>query len=149
LLRPNQLLAVALPQSPLSADRQRAVLNACAQQLLTSYGLRSLTPTDPAYLGIYTGDQPHRDAAYHQGTVWMWLIGPFVDAHLRVTGDPAAALRILAPIADHLNAAGLGTASEIFDGNAPFVPKGCIAQAWSVGEVLRCFDRIDRFQPKP
>ena len=147
LLRPNQLLAVSLPESPLSVERQRAVFTACSQQLLVSYGLRTLAPGGAGYQGIYTGDQAHRDAAYHQGTAWMWLMGPFVDAHLRVTGDRASALRILEPIADHLNAAGLGTASEIFDGDAPIAPKGCIAQAWSIGEVLRSFDRIDRFQP--
>lgn len=143
-LRPNQLLAVSLPQSPLSPDQQRAVVIACSQALLASYGMRSLAPSDPAYQGIYTGDQSHRDAAYHQGTVWAWLTGPFLDAHLRVFGDRALALRILEPFADHLSGAGLGSVSEIFGGDAPFPPVGCIAQAWSVAETLRSFDTIER-----
>jgi glycogen debranching enzyme len=143
-LRPNQLLAVSLPESPLAPERQRAVLESCAQALLSSRGLRSLSPSDAAYIGFYGGDQTHRDGAYHQGTVWAWLIGLFIDAHLRVFSDPAAALRFLAPFGDHLAAAGLGSVSEIFDGNAPFAPKGCIAQAWSVGEVLRALSRIER-----
>ncbi len=143
-LRPNQLFAVSLPESPLTSDQQRQVVDICAHALLTSYGLRSLAPTDPAYQGFYGGDQFHRDSAYHQGTVWAWLIGPFVAAHLRAYQDTAAALRFLEPMADHLTAAGLGTISEIFDGDAPFEPKGCIAQAWSVGQVLQVYDQIDR-----
>ncbi len=147
-LRPNQVLAVSLPVSPLPADRQAAVLDACARALESSRGLRSLAPSEPGYQGFYGGDQAHRDGAYHQGTVWAWLIGPFVDAHLRVHGDPAGARRFLEPFADHLSAAGLGTVSEIFDGDAPFDPKGCIAQAWSVGEILRVISKLDR-QPPP
>jgi predicted glycogen debranching enzyme len=143
-LRPNQIFAVSLPESPLSADRQRAVVDACARELLTSYGLRSLAPSDPAYRGFYGGDQAHRDGVYHQGTVWAWLIGPFVDAHLRVYRDPAAACRLLAPLSDHVDAAGLGSISEILDGDAPFAPRGCIAQAWSVGEALRALTLLDR-----
>ena len=142
-LRPNQLFAVSLPESPLLPERQRAVLDACAGALLCSHGLRSLAPGDSAYAGIYTGDQSHRDGAYHQGTVWAWLIGPFIAAHLRVHHDPAAAMRLLEPFADHLHAAGLGSISEIFDGDAPFEPRGCIAQAWSVAEVLRSVRLID------
>ena len=143
-LRPNQLFAISLPESPLSTDRQQAVLSACSEALLTSYGLRSLAPSDPQFQGIYDGNQRRRDGAYHQGTVWAWLIGPFIDAHLRVFQSPSAAFQILGAIADHLNDAGLGTVSEIFDGDAPFKPKGCIAQAWSVAEYLRCFDSIER-----
>jgi predicted glycogen debranching enzyme len=141
-LRPNQLLAVSLPESPLSEEQQRKVLAACGEALLTSHGLRSLSPDDPAYVGRYGGDQASRDGAYHQGTVWAWLLGPYAEAHLRVIGDPEAAMRLLEPLADHLAAAGLGTISEIFDGDAPFAPRGCIAQAWSVGEVLRVLDRV-------
>jgi predicted glycogen debranching enzyme len=144
LLRPNQLLAVSLRESPLSAARQKAVVEVCSGALLTSYGLRSLAPSDGAFFGIYTGDQNRRDAAYHQGTVWAWLLGPFVEAHLRVFHDAPAAMRILSAMSDHLQSAGLGTASEIFDGSAPFVPKGCIAQAWSVAEILRCYDKIEQ-----
>lgn len=143
-LRPNQLFAVSLPESPLFPERQRAVVDACARTLLTSHGLRSLAPGEAAYVGSYGGDQVHRDGAYHQGTVWAWLIGPFVDAHLRVYDDPVAARRLLDPFGDHLRAAGMGTISEIFDGDEPFAPRGCIAQAWSVAEVLRVLDRVER-----
>jgi predicted glycogen debranching enzyme len=136
-LRPNQLLAVSLEHSPLSETRQKAVVDVCARRLLTPHGLRSLDPDDPRYVGRYGGDPRSRDAAYHQGTVWAWLIGPFVLAHLRVHRDPAAARSFLAPLLRHLRDHGLGTISEIFDGDPPFSPRGCIAQAWSVGEVLR------------
>lgn len=137
-LRPNQLFAVSLPKSPLSADRQRRVVEVCGQALIASRGLRSLTPTDSRFTGHYGGDQHSRDGAYHQGTAWGWLIGPFVLAHLRVHG-PDRAASFLVPIEHHLADAGLGTVSEIFDGDAPFVPRGCIAQAWSVAEVLRAW----------
>jgi predicted glycogen debranching enzyme len=135
-LRPNQLLAVSLPHSPLPADQQRAVVDACARHLLTSHGLRSLAPEDGQYIGRYGGGRRQRDAAYHQGTVWGWLIGPFIRAHLRVYGDPAAARAYLAPLLRHLAAHGVGSVSEVFDGDAPFAPRGCIAQAWSVAELL-------------
>jgi predicted glycogen debranching enzyme len=138
-LRPNQLLAVSLPVSPLAPDQQRAVVDVCARNLLTSFGLRSLPPDDPQYKGEYGGDSWRRDSTYHQGTVWGWLLGPLVLAHLRVYNDPALAASFLDPMASHLNVHGIGTASEIFEGNAPFRPRGCIAQAWTVGEVLRAW----------
>ena len=138
-LRPNQILAVALEESPLRANQQRAVVDVCARELLTSFGLRSLAPGDPQYHGHYGGDQLQRDGAYHQGTVWGWLIGPFIDAFLRVTGDREQALSFLAPFENHLKIHGVGTASEIFDGDPPFVPNGCFAQAWTVAEVLRAW----------
>jgi predicted glycogen debranching enzyme len=147
-LRPNQLFAVSLHHSPLDADRQRAVVEVCARHLLTSHGLRSLAPNDPAYVGRYGGDQYQRDAAYHQGTVWGWLIGPFVSAHLRVYRDPALAQSYLAPLMHHLSDHGLGSISEIFDGDAPFAPRGCIAQAWSVAEVLRAWQEIAKYAEK-
>ncbi len=143
-LRPNQVIALALPHCAVAAERRRPIVDACAQLLLSSCGLRSLAPGQNDYRGTYGGDQLSRDSAYHQGTVWAWLIGPFVASHLRVYKDPEAALRLLEPFADHLSTAGLGTISEIFDGDAPFAPKGCIAQAWSVAEVLRAFERIER-----
>jgi len=99
--------------------------------------LRSLAPGDPAFIPHYRGDQCQRDSAYHQGTVWAWLIGPFVTAHLRVYGDPERAEAFLEPLLRYLDGQGLGTIDEIFDGEAPFAPRGCIAQAWSVAEVLR------------
>ncbi|MFQ5408182.1 MAG: amylo-alpha-1,6-glucosidase [Anaerolineales bacterium] len=138
-LRPNQLFAVALPHSPLAGSRQKAVVDVCARELLTSHGLRSLAPDDPAYRGRYGGDQRQRDGAYHQGTVWGWLIGPFVQAHLRIYRDPALARSFLTPLLRHLTDRGLGSVSEIFDGDAPFTPRGCFAQAWSVGELLRAW----------
>jgi predicted glycogen debranching enzyme len=143
-LRPNQLLAISLPEPLLDPAHQQAILANCLPALLSSRGLRSLAPADPAFVGTYSGDQAHRDSAYHQGTVWGWLIGPLVAAHLRVHGDPEAAMRLLTPFADHLAAAGLGTVSEIFDGAPPFAPQGCIAQAWSVGEVLRAYRLIEQ-----
>lgn len=136
-LRPNQLLAVSLPHSPLTAEQQRSVVDACARHLLTAHGLRSLSPDDKAYIGRYGGDRRKRDGAYHQGTVWGWLIGPFVAAHRRVYNDPAAARSYLMPLLQSLVDHGVGSISEIFEGDAPFAPRGCIAQAWSVGEVLR------------
>jgi len=138
-LRPNQLFAVSLPESPLSPEQQRAVVDACARDLLTSHGLRSLSADDPRYQSHYGGGPRERDAAYHQGTVWGWLLGPFVLAHLRVYNDPVLAASLLEPMASHLKVHGLGTASEIFDGDAPFAPRGCIAQAWTVAEVLRAW----------
>jgi predicted glycogen debranching enzyme len=138
-LRPNQLLAVSLPNSPLTARRQRAVVDACARRLLTSFGLRSLAPDDPAYVGRYGGDPRQRDAAYHQGTVWSWWIGPFVVAHLRAYRDPALARSYLLPLAHQLAAHGLGSIGEVFDGDPPFTPRGCIAQAWGVAELLRAW----------
>jgi len=141
-LRPNQIFAVSLPVSPLSKEQQKSVVDACALRLLTSHGLRSLAPGEPGYQGYYGGDQSARDAAYHQGTVWGWLLGPFALAHLRVYNDRAQALGYLEPLGRHINAHGLGTLSEIFDGDAPFNPRGCIAQAWTVAEVLRAWSEI-------
>ena len=138
-LRPNQIFTVSLPYSPLSAERQKAVVDICAQHLLTSYGLRSLAPEERGYRGRYEGGQRERDGAYHQGTVWGWLIGPFVLAHLRVYGDAKAAAGFLNPLEEQIYSAGVGTLSEIFDGDAPFTPRGCIAQAWTVGEVMRAW----------
>ncbi|HMT22276.1 MAG TPA: amylo-alpha-1,6-glucosidase, partial [Promineifilum sp.] len=138
-LRPNQLLAVSLPHSPLPAEQQRSVVDTCARHLLTAHGLRSLSPDDKAYTGQYSGDRRKRDAAYHQGTVWAWLIGPFVGAHLRVYKDRA----YLEPLLHHLIDHGVGSVSEIFEGDAPFAPRGCIAQAWSVAEVLRAWQMTE------
>jgi predicted glycogen debranching enzyme len=141
-LRPNQLLAVSLTESPLGAEQQRRVVQTCARHLLTSLGLRSLAAGDPAYCGSCSGDQRRRDGAYHQGTVWSWLLGPFAIAHARVHGDPRAARAFLEPMAHHLADYGVGSIAEIFDGDAPFVPRGCIAQAWSVAETLRAWQTL-------
>ncbi len=136
-LRPNQIFGVSLPQSPLNPAQQKAVVDICARRLVTSYGLRSLAQSDFAYQGHYGGNNRERDGAYHQGTVWGWLMGPFVLAHLKVYGDSQAARSFLEPLGKQIQSHGLGTLSEIFDGDAPFTPRGCIAQAWTVGEVLR------------
>ena len=141
-LRPNQILAVSLPESPLPPAQQRSVVDVCARHLLTSYGLRSLAPGDHAYRGRCAGDQYERDGAYHQGTVWGWLLGPFALAHARAHGDPAAARAFLEPMAHHLEDFGLGSIAEVFDGDAPFTPRGCIAQAWSVAETLRAWQAL-------
>ncbi len=141
-LRPNQLLAVSLPASPLAPERQRLVVDACARHLLTSYGLRSLAPGHPRYQGRYAGGPRERDGAYHQGTVWAWLLGPFALAHFRVHGDAATARSFLAPLASHLDDYGVGSIAEVFDGDAPFAPGGCIAQAWSVAETLRAWHAL-------
>jgi len=138
-LRPNQIFAVSLPESPLSPEQQRAVVDVCARRLVTSHGLRSLAQEEPGYQGHYGGAPRERDGAYHQGTVWGWLMGPFVLAHLRVYGDHKAAASFLEPLGKQITSHGLGTLSEIFDGDAPFTPRGCIAQAWTVGEVLRAW----------
>jgi predicted glycogen debranching enzyme len=143
-LRPNQLLAVSLEHSPLAAAQQRAVVDACTRQLLTSHGLRSLAPDDAAYIGHYGGDRRQRDGAYHQGTVWGWLIGPFVQAHLRVYGDREQARSFLRPLLQQLSGHGVGSLSEIFDGDAPFWPRGCVGQAWTVAEVLYAWHRTRR-----
>ncbi|MFZ0547195.1 MAG: amylo-alpha-1,6-glucosidase [Candidatus Promineifilaceae bacterium] len=136
-LRPNQLFAVSLPHSPLTPEQQKAVVDICARELLTSHGLRSLAPEERGYVGSYGGNIQQRDSAYHQGTVWAWLMGPFVTAHLRVYNDRKQARAFLGPLLHHINSYGLGSIGEIFDGDPPFTPRGSISQAWSVAEVLR------------
>lgn len=143
-LRPNQIFAISLPPigndaypALLTPKQEYQVINTCAKLLLTSHGLRSLSPNDAPYCGTYGGDQYQRDIAYHQGTVWGWLIGPFAKAHLRVYQNPEQVRNILTPMLDSLSDQGIGTLGEIADGDAPMNPRGCIAQAWSVAEVLR------------
>ena len=143
-LRPNQIFAVSLLESPLAPERQKKIVDVCARHLLTSFGLRSLAPGHPDYRGHYGGDQRGRDGAYHQGTAWGWLLGPFALAHFKVYGDAATARSFLAPLADHLSDYGIGSIAEIFDGDPPFTPQGCIAQAWSVAESLRAWHELSR-----
>jgi predicted glycogen debranching enzyme len=138
-IRPNQIFAVSLPESPLSPEQQKAVVDVCARRLLTPRGLRSLAQGEHGYQGQYGGGPRERDAAYHQGTVWGWLLGPFVLAHLRVYGDRQTAQSFLEPLGAQVSSYGLGTLGEIFDGEAPFTPRGCIAQAWTIAEVLRAW----------
>ena len=140
-VRPNQSLAVSLPHRLLSADLEKRVVACVQRDLLTPYGLRSLSPRDSRYRRIYIGDQWQRDGSYHQGTVWGWPIGPFLTAYLRVNHDnPAAkkqAFDWLKPLLAHLDEACIGSINEIFDGDPPHTPRGCFAQAWSVAETLR------------
>ncbi|ELS01868.1 glycogen debranching enzyme, putative [Xenococcus sp. PCC 7305] len=151
--RPNQIFAVSLPSieaiesewsSPLQKSQQKMVVDKVSQILLTSSGLRSLDPNDPDYVGIYGGNQLQRDGSYHQGTTWSWLIGHFIQAHLRVYNNPELARSFIEPMADHLQAGCIGSISEIFDGDAPFTPRGCFAQAWSVAEVLRSWLLVNK-----
>ena len=143
-VRPNQLFAIALPFPLFDDARAEEILRVCESQLLTPVGLRTLTPNDPRYRGRLIGDQHSRDTAYHQGTVWPWLLGAYIDALLRYRGDAGVttARALLANLSPHLSEAALGTIGEIFDGDAPHTPRGCIAQAWSVGEVLRVLAKI-------
>ncbi len=120
------------------------------ERLLTPVGLRSLAPGDPDYKAQYYGDLRARDAAYHQGTVWAWLIGPFIDAWLKVHPDDLDGARhALDGFVPHLDEACIGSISEVFDAEAPFTPRGCIAQAWSVAEVLRAWIKVEMVRLKP
>jgi glycogen debranching enzyme len=118
------------------------VLETCAAELWTPVGLRSLAARDPGYVGHYGGGPRERDGAYHQGTVWTWLLGPFVSAHYRVHQDATAALEYLRAMPAHLREGCVGQVSEIMDGDPPFEPRGCFAQAWSVAEILRAWSEI-------
>jgi predicted glycogen debranching enzyme len=141
--RPNQIFAIALPHPVLDPAHWPAVVGVVQEKLLTPVGLRSLAPDHPDYKPRYDGDLRARDAAYHQGTVWAWLIGPFIDAWLKVhPGDTAGAARFLGGFRAHLGEVCLGTISEVFDAEPPFTPRGCAAQAWSVAEVLRCWVKL-------
>jgi predicted glycogen debranching enzyme len=136
-LRPNQVMALGLVYPLIEGEPARRALDVVSEKLLTPFGLRTLSPDDPRYLSTYQGDQRARDAAYHMGLAWPWLLGPYLDARQRLDGDRPAARRLLEPFTAHLLDAGLGTISEIFESEPPYRPVGCIAQAWSVAEVLR------------
>ena len=144
-LRPNQVIAVALDFTMLSNDRSERIVDVVQHELLTPYGLRTLARSDPRYKGVYVGDRRSRDQAYHNGTVWPWLLGPFTTAFLKVKGHGDFRLEyalknfILPLFTQQIFEAGLGTLSEIFDGDAPHAPRGCVAQAWSVAEPLRAY----------
>jgi predicted glycogen debranching enzyme len=142
--RPNQIFAISLDHPVLERERWEPVVETVRSRLLTPVGLRSLAPGCRDYKAKYFGDLRARDAAYHQGTVWGWLIGPYVDAWLKLhPEDKAGARRLLEGFLPHLDEAGIGTISEIFDAEAPFTPRGCISQAWSVAEVLRCWAKTE------
>ena len=138
-IRPNQLFALSLPHPILESPYAERVLATVERELLTPVGLRSLAPDDPRFIGTYRGGPRQRDGAYHQGTVWSWLLGPYITALVRVRGEAGIVegRRILAAFEPHLAQTCAGSISEIFDGDPPHAPRGCIAQAWSVGEILR------------
>lgn len=142
-LRPNQLFAISLRHALLDNGRARAVVDVCALELWTPVGLRSLGPHDRRYIPLYQGGPRERDGAYHQGTTWSWLLGPFVSAHYRVYGDANTARGYLDGVAAHLREACIGQISEIFDGDAPNTPRGCYAQAWGVAEILRTWSELN------
>jgi predicted glycogen debranching enzyme len=143
-IRPNQLFAVSLPFSPLDFNNQQVVVELCGKFLLTSYGLRSLSPEQDQYMPHYDGVVWERDGAYHQGTVWAWLLGHYALAEYKVNGDVDKAISRLQPIRDHLFDAGLGTVGEIFDADPPHKPRGAPSQAWSVACVLEAWWRLER-----
>jgi glycogen debranching enzyme len=140
-IRPNQIFAISLAHPILKLEKAPSVLEAAERELLTPFGLRTLSPADAGYIGRYEGDQRARDSAYHQGTVWPWLLGPFITAYLKVHQESAEARKKasewISNFESHMSIAGLGQISEIFDGDPPHAPRGCIAQAWSVAELLR------------
>ncbi len=146
-IRPNQIFAVSLDHSPLSVQQQKAVVEKVQKHLLTPCGLRTLSPNDPNYIGRFEGDMFHRDQAYHQGTVWPWLMGPFIKAYLKVNNysyqSKSRALEFIRPLTDHFDNSGcINNISEVFDGNPPHQPKGCFAQAWSVAQLIEAFRLI-------
>jgi predicted glycogen debranching enzyme len=143
-LRPNQLIALAVTSNLFDAQKQQKIVDLCGRTLLGSYCARTLDPHNPAYQGVYSGPQSQRDNAYHNGAAWAWLLGIFSLAHHSAYGDPALAIQFLSPVGQHLRDAGLGTISEIFDGDEPLTPAGCIAQAWSVGMVLQAWTTLQR-----
>ena len=140
-IRPNQLFAISLPFEIVSKEVAKAIVKEAEVHLLTTKGLRSISNKDPKYVPYYHGDQLSRDGSYHQGTTWSWLIGPFLTAKLKTEGKTAIpkVKKILDEFAKHFQEAGIGQVSEIFDGNAPYCPKGCMAQAWGVAEPLRVY----------
>lgn len=146
-IRPNVLFALSLTHSPLSQAWQKTVLDTCTIKLLTPYGLRTLAADEAGYTPQYNGDVSTRDAAYHQGTVWPWLLGAYTEAHWRVYGDAQRARSYLDAMAGHLSEAGMGSISEIFDAEPPFTPRGCPAQAWSVAEILRAWVDLTERMP--
>jgi glycogen debranching enzyme len=132
---------MSLPYSLIDRELSTSILKMVEEKLLTPYGLRSLAPDDPKYIGHYRGDQLSRDGAYHQGAVWSWLLGPYITAKIRLEGEEGrkSVMKLLNKFQVHLSEAGVGTVSEIFDGDAPHTPKGCVAQAWGVSEILRAY----------
>lgn len=145
-IRPNQVIAISLPNTMLSKDRAAGIMRVVERELLTPRGLRTLSPADANYIGRYEGGPGSRDGAYHQGTVWPWLMGPYITAYIKTFGSEAGGGFVsqwLESFAEHLDEACLGQVSEIFDGDAPNRPRGCVAQAWSVAELLRAVTELE------
>ncbi|WP_406657797.1 amylo-alpha-1,6-glucosidase [Methanolobus sp. ZRKC2] len=140
-VRPNQIFAVSLPFTMLPRKMEKSIVDVITRELLTPYGLRTLSPSDPNYIGNYQGDTLHKDRAYHNGTVWPWLLGPYITAYTKINEYSKNSREdmelLLNALKKHLDEAGIGTISEVFDGNAPHRPGGCISQAWSVAEISR------------
>ncbi len=151
-IRPNQIFAISLAHTMVSSSRAKTMLEVMERELLTPLGLRTLSPGDPAFSAKYQGGPAERDSVYHQGTVWPWLLGPFVRAYLKIHGRTAATVtrcsEMLRPMQEHLREAGLGQVSEICDATAPYSPKGCFAQAWSVAEILRAHLEVSKAIPR-
>lgn len=145
-VRPNMIIAASLEHTMLDRDMIKSILDVAESELLTSRGLRTLSPKNPLYEGVYRGSQEERDAAYHQGTVWPWLIGPFAEAYLRLYGEKGVKRisRLIREFEEVMDEHGVSTVSEVYDGNPPHLPGGAISQAWSVAEILRIMDLIDQ-----
>lgn len=135
-IRPNQLLVTAMDQCPLTPGQRQRVVDVCTRRLWMPWGLRTLDPESPGYVGHYQGDQRSRDLSYHQGTAWPWLLGPLLRSHYQVHGDVQAIIDYITPCVLHLREAGIGGVSEVFDGDPPHTPGGCPVQAWSIAELL-------------
>jgi predicted glycogen debranching enzyme len=148
-VRPNMVIAVSLPFSMLDKDQMKRVLDAVDQNLLTVRGLRTLSPRNKLYKGLYKGNQEERDSAYHQGTVWPWLYGPFCEGWLKVYGNQGVhkVKKLIYGLEEVMSEHGVSTISEIYDGDPPHAPQGCISQAWSVGEILRIIDLLETNYP--
>lgn len=149
-IRPNMVIATSLPYAMLTRDQMKSILDIVNRILVTPRGLRTLSPSDEGYKGIYYGDQATRDNAYHQGTVWPWLLGPFCDGWLRVYGEGGVSRvrKLITGFEETLTEAGISTISEIYDGDPPHSPRGAISQAWSVGEILRIFTLLEKNYPE-
>ncbi|HEU5168743.1 MAG TPA: amylo-alpha-1,6-glucosidase, partial [Chitinophagaceae bacterium] len=148
-LRPNQLFAISLPFALIEGEKVEAVLKIVEEKLYTPVGLRSLPPEDIHYVPNYGGDQWHRDSSYHEGTVWSWLLGPYVDALMKVENGKLKVESVIEKFKFHLNEGCIGSVSEIFDADAPHHPRGCVAQAWGVAEMLRVMKEYELYNKKP
>ncbi|KXZ40642.1 glycogen debranching enzyme, putative [Alkalithermobacter thermoalcaliphilus JW-YL-7 = DSM 7308] len=139
-IRPNAIFAVSLPYSVLDSQKHKYIVDRVYKELYATYGIRSLSPYEDEYIGVYGGNRYKRDAAYHQGTTWAWLIGHFITAYVKVYGKSDNLIKkFIDPFKDHIKDQCVGQIAEIFDGNEPIIPRGCFAQAWSVAEILRCY----------